>query len=67
MTYTELFKYKHKTYGWIARNNGMMGTDVFQYFNTFTNLYEFTKAGGKPKRDWQNSEYPSMPAARWDL
>ena len=43
MTYTELFKYKHKTYGWIARNNGMMGTDVFQYFNTVTNLYEFTK------------------------
>jgi hypothetical protein len=43
MTYTELFKYKHKTQGWIARNNGMMGTDVFQYFNTATNLYEFTK------------------------
>jgi hypothetical protein len=43
MTYTELFKYKHKTYNWIARNNGVMGGDVFQYFNTLTNLYEFTK------------------------
>jgi len=29
MIYTELFKYKHKTYNWIARNNGVMGGDVF--------------------------------------
>jgi hypothetical protein len=43
MTYTELFKYKHKIHGWIARGNGRMGSDVFEYFNTFTNLYEFTK------------------------
>ena len=58
MTYTELFKYKHKTHGWIARNNGIMGTDVFQYFNTLNNLYEFTKeeilANNK---DWSQLKY----------
>lgn len=43
MKYTELFKYKHKAHGWIARSNGRMGNDVFEYFNTLTNLYEFTK------------------------
>ena len=43
MKYTELLKYKHKVHGWIARSNGRIGSDVFEYFNTVTNLYEFTK------------------------
>ena len=43
MKYTSLKKYKHKTYGWIATPNGKIGENVYWYFNTLTNLYEFTK------------------------
>ena len=43
MTYTELFKYKHKIHGWVARSNGRMGNDVFEYYDTLINQYVFTK------------------------
>ncbi len=58
MTYTELFKYKHKIHSWIARSNGRMGSDVFEYFNTLTNLYEFTKEEVLANsKDWIQLKY----------
>ena len=58
MIYTELFKYKHKVHGWIARNNGKIGNDVFEYYDTIINQYIFTKEEYlATSTDWKQLKY----------